>query len=150
MNLTIKSEGKMDQLFLQDLNKIDDLEVRKHISDNYAGAEGEGYSYGDISEEDSKKVLKDLSRFNILIAYESVGSWGCDSTSWFLLQEKETGFYFEFSGSHCSCYGFEGQYKPDKTEIEYLKSDKFSFYCGGYDDNETENQIAVKRYLKEL
>lgn len=89
------------------------------------------------------------ANLEVLIAYMSVGSWGCDSSAWFLLRERGTQNLFEVSGSHCSCYGFEDQWKPEPTTREYLKSDKFSFSCGGYDDNENANKEAVKKYLAE-
>jgi hypothetical protein len=85
-----------------------------------------------------------------LIAYESVGSWGCDSTSWFLLKNKNTGEFYETSGSHCSCYGFEGQFDLQGCTLEYLKSEKFYLYTGGYDDYSDNHTIQVKNYLAEL
>ena len=88
--------------------------------------------------------------FDILIAYESVGDYGCDSASFFLLEERVTGDLYENHGSHCSCYGFEYQFKPEITTIEYLKSEKFSFTTGGYDDNVSENELKVNKYIKNM
>jgi hypothetical protein len=34
--------------------------------------------------------------------------------------------------------------------VEYLQSDKFSFWCGGYDSNETGNRIIVYEFVKNL
>ena len=122
----------MESLYLEDLSGCSEDEVKKHIVLSY--------------EADEKEVEK----YEILIAYESVGSWGCDSSSWFLLKEKATGKLFETHGSHCSCYGFEGQFEPEETTVEYLQSDKFYFCCGGYDDNSNENESSVKKYLSKL
>lgn len=91
-----------------------------------------------------------VDRFDILIAYESVGSWGCDSSSFFLLKDKVTGELFENHGSHCSCYGFEDQWEPEPTTVEYLKSDKFYFSCGGYDNSSEQNEKSVHIYIAEL
>ncbi|HWQ74514.1 MAG TPA: hypothetical protein VN441_04300, partial [Syntrophomonas sp.] len=91
-----------------------------------------------------------IDKFDILIAYESVGSWGCDSSSFFLLRDKSTGDLYENHGSHCSCYGFEGQFEPEKTTMEYLVSDKFSFFCGGYDDDDQLHKKQVREYLRLL
>lgn len=60
------------QLFLEDLKGLTDQEVRQHIKSEYRA---------DTAE---------IDRYNILIAYESVGSWGCDSASFFLLVDKVT------------------------------------------------------------
>jgi len=139
----------MKNLFLEDLSEMTEEEVKNHIAEEYSGSES-GFDYGNPCNEDKQETAKILNDFNILIAYESVGSWGCDSSSYFLLQHKETGNFQEFSAGHCSCYGFEGQFDLQDATIEYLKSDKFHFYCGGYDDNETENQKAVAVFLSQL
>ncbi len=90
----------------------------------------------------------------VLVAYESVGSWGCDSSSFFLLKHKGTEKLFEVHGSHCSCYGFEGQLQLEETNIEALKHRVKNggnvFYCGGYDENETENQKIVNSFIEAL
>lgn len=87
--------------------------------------------------------------YEILIAYQSEGNWGCDSSGWFLLRLRATGALFEVSGSHCSCYGFEDQFSPEATTVEYLKSDKFSVSTGGYDRAEADNIAAIKKYIAE-
>ncbi len=40
----------------------------------------------------------------------------------FVLFEKN-GELFEVNGSHCSCYGLEGQFEPEKTNLLELKND---------------------------
>ena len=100
----------MKQLFLEDMSDYTEQQILEHFVDEYqAGA-------------------SDVEKFRVLIAYESVGDYGCDSSSWFLLQEKSTGDLYEVHGSHCSCYGFEGQFTPEKTSVEYLTSPHFSAY----------------------
>ncbi len=42
----------------------------------------------------------------------------------FLLIEPATGKFWEIHGSHCSCYGFEGQFVPSECPIEYLAKGK--------------------------
>ena len=122
----------MEKLYLEDLSGLSEEEVKKHIVSSY-GVEQEV-----------------VDKYEILVAYESVGSWGCDSSSWILLKEKSTGLLFETHGSHCSCHGFEEQFEPEETTVEYLQSDKFYLSCGGYDDNDKENERLVKEYLSEL
>ena len=122
----------MKQLYLEDLAGLMQEEVYRHIS----------YSY--------KVPIEEVQKYEILIAYESVGKWGCDSSSWFLLRDKEDGKLYETHGSHCSCYGFEGQFEPEETTVEYLQSPNFYFSCGGYDDNENSNRDKVKAYIAEM
>lgn len=89
----------------------------------------------------------DLDGMEILIAYESVGSWGCDSNGWYLLKKGDE--YYEVHGSHCSCYGFEEQWKPEKTTVAYLLSEQFSFGRGGYDSDSEGNFNAAKEWIRE-
>lgn len=122
----------MNQLFLEDLTDKTDEELRKHIESEYETNPGE------------------LDNYEILIAYESVGSWGCDSSSFFLIKNKKTQELYEVNGGHCSCYGFEGQWIPDKTNLEYLNSDKFHFFNGGYDGDPETNREKVLEFVKEM
>lgn len=122
----------MKKLFLEDLKELTEKQIKEHLVEQYGADE------------------KELKKFDILVAYESVGSWGCDSSSWFLLRNKETGQLFENHGSHCSCYGFEGQWGPEPATLEYLKSDKFYFSTGGYDSDEGGNKAAVKQFVEKL
>lgn len=122
----------MRQLFLADLEELTNEQVQSHIVSDYEVA------------------LSIVKQYSILIAYESVGSCGCDSSSFFLLKENKTGKLFEVHGTHCSCYGFEGQFEPEETTLEYLKSDKFCFYTGGYDDHSDSNKQKVKDYISEM
>ena len=132
----------MKSLCLEDLKGNTQKETKEHIATEYK-SDGE---YG----EPSKDLLVELLKYNILIAYESVGSWGCDSSSWFLLRDKKTKVLYEVHGSHCSCYGFEGQWTPEETTLEYLQSDKFDFSAGGYDSNESANREAILTFIKKM
>lgn len=122
----------MNVLYLEDLEGLSENDIVEHLIIGY----------------EAKR--EEIEKYNILIAYESVGSWGCDSSSFFLLQDKETKKLYEVHGSHCSCYGFEDQFKPEEATLEYLKSDHFSFYTGGYDDNEDKNRMQIKNYINTI
>lgn len=137
----------MKKLFLEDLSKLSEQEVKQHIADDYAGKDSV-FDCGEPTDSEKTNLLKELEGYEILIAYEHVGSWGCDSSSYFLMKKGDK--YYEFAGGHCSCYGFEGQYDPDEATVEYLNSDRFSFYCGGYDDNSDANEKSVREFVKAL
>lgn len=128
----MKRQEYKNQLVLEDFGGCTPQEVRKKIAEDFEIKESE------------------LDRFQILVAYMSVGNWGCDSSAWFLLRDRESGAFFEVHGSHCSCYGFETQWSPEPTSLEYLKSDKFSFCCGGYDTDEAANKAKVKEFIAGL
>lgn len=135
----------MDGLFLADLAGLSEEQVKEHLISNYEAEPTE------------------VAQFRILIGYES-GSWGCDSSSWFLLKDTK-GQLFEVHGGHCSCYGFESQiegglcpfcegqedqFKPEETTLKYLVSDKFHFCCGGWDDDDERHRRQVTSWLQKF
>lgn len=132
----------MKGIFLEDLSDLTEDGVKKHLALEYGFAE-----YGEI-DNDVYLKLKDLS---VLIAYESVGSWGCDSSSFFLFSDK-SGNLFELHGGHCSCYGFEEQFELEQTTKEFLKhkAREGFFFTGGYDENEESNIKAVYDFIFNL
>lgn len=118
-------------LFLGDLSELSLQEVKDHIKADYSGVRDGG----------GEEVVVDLEGCEIIIAYESVGSWGCDSSSFFLFRKDDK--LYEVNGSHCSCYGFEGQWTPEETTLVALfhrANCGNLFYAGGYDDDSEKNQ----------
>ncbi len=134
-----------ERLFLADLDTMSEDEVKDHIASGYAG-EGDHSA----TEAEAAALRAELNGFDVLVAYESVGSFGCDSSSYFLVRDKESGKLSEVRGGHCSCYGFEGQWDPEDVQLEYLLSDKFHMGTGGYDDEAQENKRKVVEFFKTL
>jgi len=129
-------------LALEDLKAMTELQIKQHLELKYSG---EGVDVDEIT-----KALQDLE---ILVAYESVGSWGCDSTSFFLFKDNK-GKLYEMHGSHCSCYGFEGQFRLEKSERQALWYRMYEgkgklFSTGGYDYECDKNMAKVHKYIKE-
>jgi hypothetical protein len=60
---------------------------------------------------------------------------------------KKGGKLYEVSGSHCSCYGLEGQWKPEETTWEALAIRNPSYY-GAPAEVVIEAQRRVKRAQK--
>ena len=54
----------------------------------------------------------------------------------FVLFERD-GKLYEVNGSHCSCYGLEGQWEPEETNVEALlhRLDKGELGASSYDEN---------------
>ena len=140
-------------LALEDLKDYSEQQVLKYLAENYSG-EKSGFDYDEITNADIEKANELLKNMEVLVAYQSVGHWGCDSSAFYLLKDKNNGNLFEVHGSHCSCYGFEGQLQLEETNIEALKyrvkNGGNVFYCGGYDENETENQKIVNSFIEAL
>ena len=129
-------------LALEDLKGKTQEQVKEHLENGYSG--------DTVSKASVKNAIEDL---DILIAYESVGNWGCDSSSFFLFKDK-AGKLYEMHGSHCSCYEFEDQFKLEETESKALwyrmnESKRGVFSPGGYDYNEDKNIAKVHKYIKE-
>ena len=115
-------------LALEDFAGKSESEIRKHIESEYKSG--------------------DTSDYKILIAYESVGSWGCDSSSFFLLRKGKS--LFENHASHDSCCGFEYQWDPKPVTLDELKSDKHYIGFGGYDENRARNKATIREYINSL
>ena len=132
----------MKLLALEDLKGMTEFQVKQHLELDYSG---EGVTVA--------RVSKALENLEVLIAYESVGSWGCDSSSFFLFKDG-AGKLYELHGSHCSCYGFEGQFSLEESDAEALKvrangKNWGLFSTGGYDDNRDSNVDEARKYIIE-
>lgn len=133
-------------LALEDLKGLTEEQVKDHIVADYSGAK----QYDSPAPDQLLSTKNQLEVLDVLIAYESVGDWGCDSSSFFLFKNKETGVLYELNGSHCSCYGFEGQFQLEQTEavaLKYRAENGRLFYEGGYDNNADDNLKAVNEYI---
>ena len=95
----------MEHLYLGDLSDYTEESITSHFITDYQAA------------------ALEVAKYHVLIANE----WGdgYEGNSYFLLKDKDTGELFEVHGSHCSCYGFEGQFEPEEASIEYLKSEHY-------------------------
>ena len=116
-------------ILLADLAKLDLTGLKAHIQDNYA------------PPADWAKGIR------FIVAYESVGTWGCDSSSVFIFHQQ--GKVWIVEGSHCSCYGFEGQWRPQETHKKALLAQKY-FSMGGYDDARDENEAAIRAAIQKM
>lgn len=77
-----------------------------------------------------------LAGATIHIAWYEYGSYDGSSL---VIFEKD-GTLYEVNGSHCSCYGLEGQWKPEETSWEALQMRRLEQY---YDDGPTEASIEL-------
>ncbi len=104
-----------------------------------AVGEFEGSSYEDVVENIHSQWGWDapegaLDGFRILVAYDMQESY--EGAGWFLLIRESDGQLFEVHGSHCSCMGFEGQFSPEETSLDYVFSSRFYLpYTYGDDDD---------------
>jgi hypothetical protein len=67
--------------------------------------------------DDWQIELKDLDGYEIIYHAYETGSY--DGSAFTLM--KKDGKLYENNGGHCSCYGLEGQWNPEESELEALK-----------------------------
>jgi hypothetical protein len=80
--------------------------------------------------EEYKAPVGALDNANILLAWYGYGSYCGESI---VLFERD-GKLYENNGSHCSCYGLEGQWEPEETSWDALAMRKFyTQNCDGED-----------------
>ena len=133
------------RLFLGDLADMDEEQIKAHLIEYYSGSDSYEYQGEPISKEYIKTCLDNM---DVLIAYESVGDYGCDSSSTFVFRQDNK--YYLVNGAHDSDRGFEGQFELFEVSLIHLQSDEFNIYAGYYDPISEVNKLAVKQFLLEL
>jgi len=79
---------------------------------------GDFHDYPGRDDRDRPPLDRQPTEEELLFASYGGGSYEGDA---FVLFRKD-GKLFEVNGSHCSCYGLEGQWGPEETSIEALAS----------------------------
>lgn len=78
-------------------------------------------------EEISKEFEIELSELNdIEILYQDLDHDQCGGSTLIIFNKKEK--LYGVWASHCSCGGFEGQWKPEEISEEFLNSNHFPSY----------------------
>lgn len=95
-------------LTLADFTGMSEKDIRKKIVDDYEITDGE------------------LDKYKLLIVHKEEDSY--EGYSHLLLQDKESGKLYANYASHCSCYGYEGQFKPEETTVEFLTGPYEAWY----------------------
>ena len=113
---------------------------------DYTGMIEDWYSYGG---ENRQPLKLQPTEDELLFASYGGGSYEGDATVVF----RRDGKLYEVSGSHCSCYGLEGQWEPEETSIAALaakgkKEVGSSYYFLSEHDGEA--YIAYWQMVEEL
>ena len=69
----------------------------------------------------------DIPEPDVLFASYQQGGYEGDA----LVLFKQDGKLYRVSGSHCSCYGLEGQWEPEETTVEALRHELNTEYKYG-------------------
>lgn len=96
--------------------------------------------YGEIDDD----MKNEMENCKILLAWYGYGDY---DGSAFVLFERD-GQLYEVNGGHCSCYGLEGQWDPEKTSVKALRHRISEGYLGrsGYYD-EGVFDVTLKKIL---
>ena len=124
------------------ISDFDDI----YISDAEYKAETAPYANVKVWEEKKarmKAAIEQWQPINILFASYGTDNYSGDA---FVLFERD-GKLFEVNGSHCSCYGLEGQFDAEETTIEALRHRLVEGKMGqdDYSGNEFANEL--KQFL---
>ena len=78
---------------------------------------------------------------NVEILLASYGTPSYEGYAFVLF--KRDGKLYEVNGSHCSCYGLEGQWNPEATSAKELlkRVDEGHLGAAGYGDNPFANEL---------
>jgi hypothetical protein len=122
--------------------------------EDFAGMNGSAIK--DKIADDFGIARSDLDAIEIVVAYMSVGSWGCDSSAFIVF--RKDGVLYEVNGSHCSCYGFSEssvyggstQWEPEPVETvdAILKRKDYALAGGGYDSDQAGNAAKIRALLE--
>lgn len=93
----------MKQLFTGDYTGQSEDDIKQDILDSY------------LPKKEYHEMLN-----NGKILYAELNGDGYEEDSYILLQHN--GFLYENYASHCSCYGFEDQFEPEKVTLKFLYS----------------------------
>ncbi|WP_449600335.1 hypothetical protein [Paenibacillus sp. Marseille-Q9583] len=102
--------------------------------------------YEDFEEDwgDSPRhPITDKEDIEVILA--SYTNENYEGEAFVLFRRKSDGKLYEVNGSHCSCYGLEGQWNPEETTVEALEHRLVNGTLGksGWDDD-------INRFADEL
>ena len=74
---------------------------------------------GFYHDSDIDKAMPGYDHVDVLLASYSYENYSGDA--FVLYRDTRDGKLYEVHGSHCSCYGLEGQWAPDVCDLESLR-----------------------------
>lgn len=118
-------------------------ETVKDVLIDFDGARWSSYRDDDAIPVEEKPEFKDAE---ILLA--SYGTPSYEGYAFVLF--RRDGKLYEVNGSHCSCYGLEGQWAPEEATVEALRHRIKEGELGRGDWDENPFAIELSKLLDEL
>ena len=100
-----------DEIVKQEPIFLNDFDNKENVLKEFSGNR---WSWDDDKESEFVEKNKDS---NILFA--SYGNANYSGDAWVFFEKN--GELYEVNGGHCSCYGLEGQWEPEKVSLEELE-----------------------------
>ena len=144
---TLEQILKQESVYLHNwkekIDMIGDFENIYMTAEEYR-AEKAPYPNVELWLEKKSKMVEAIKRYegyNILFASYGTDNYSGDA---FVLFEKD-GKLYEVNGSHCSCYGLEGQFDPEETTLEAIEMrlTKGTMGVDDYSDNEFATELKT-------
>jgi hypothetical protein len=142
---------KQEPIYLNDWKENKRFGLISDFDNIYMGKEeyeAKTAPYSNVKLWEEKKLLMKnaIERWkpiNILFAsYSYIDYYG----NAFVLFERD-GKLFEVNGSHCSCYGLEGQFEPEETTLEALKHRLIKGKLGQHSHDSDDFSNELKQFL---
>lgn len=112
---------------------------------NWSNKEGVLSSFAGYDEDYNKVAIADEWKdVNVLFASYGTDNYSGDA---FVMFERD-GKLYEVNGSHCSCYGLEGQWSPEETTLEAIKHRLVEGTFGVDDWSGNNFALELKEFLK--
>jgi hypothetical protein len=144
---TLEQILKQEPVYLHNwkekIDMIGDFEDLYMTAEEYR-AEKAPYPNVESWLEKKSKMVEAIKKYegnNILFASYGTDNYSGDA---FVLFEKN-GKLYEVNGSHCSCYGLEGQFEPEETTLEAIEMrlTKGTMGVDDYSDNEFATELKA-------
>jgi hypothetical protein len=144
---TLEQILKNEPIFLHNwkskIDMIGDFDDIYMTEEDYK-AEKAPYANVELWEEKKVSMGKAIKRYeNKNILFASYGQDNYQGDAWVLFEEN--GKLFEVNGSHCSCFGLEGQWEEEEVVLAELENrlTKGTFGQDNYSDNEFANELKT-------
>ncbi len=146
---TLEQILKTEPIFLHNwTSKIDMISDFEEVYLTEAEYISEKAPYANVEywEEKKKRMTIAIDKFkDINILFASYGQDNYSGDAWVLFEKN--GKLYEVNGSHCSCYGLEGQWDAEEVVLPELENrlTKGTFGQDDYSGNEFSNEL--KKFL---
>ena len=119
---------------------IEGFENERNIAEEFSGSK---YYWPGQENGTPQPLAFNPDDVEIIVAVYEQG--GYDGQAFVVYRDKADGKLHEVNGSHCSCYGLEGQWEPEEVVIEELVNRPQYLY--GVDNDRIRDELKQELLL---